>query len=233
MFRGVTTNLSDCVAHVSNQGFDPASESYGHKKAEDAKYTNPVFDVKAIPHVPAVQLIGNGTVINHEGIVQAVLKHPSHTKSHKTPLSAEDEATGTTRFCRWHMDAALYDLSPPRVTSLYGLVIPKGAPQVFRYDDGTGDELPVPLAATVFVSGHTMFDILPAPLKSLAVRAKVKYAPHMYVWMSSAHILPTGLGIESEGLEVPLRKLPEWDDARCKTLPVVGVFRCVLMKSVY
>lgn len=131
------------------------------------------------------------------------------------------------------MDAALYDLSPPRVTSLYGLVVPKGVPQVVRYDDGTGDELPVPLAATAFISGFTMFDILPAPLKSLAVRAKVKYAPHMFVWMSSTHVLPTGLGIESEGLEVPLSKLPEWDDARCKTLPVVGVFRCVLMKSMY
>jgi len=47
-----------------------------------------------------------------------------------------------------HIDAALYDLSPPKVTSLYAVSVPKGEPQLCRYDDGTGDELKVPLGGT-------------------------------------------------------------------------------------
>lgn len=62
--------------------------------------------------------------------------------------------------------------------------MPEGKPQVCRYDDGTGDELPVPLGTTAFVDGKTMFDILPPELKSLAVRSSVRYAPHPYVWMA-------------------------------------------------
>lgn len=65
-----------------------------------------------------------------------------------------------------------------------------------------------------------MFDILPKELKSLAVRTTVNYAPHPYVWMSRAHALPTGLGIEDEGLELPLDDLPEWNDADLKHLPM-------------
>lgn len=65
-----------------------------------------------------------------------------------------------------------------------------------------------------------MFDLLPAPLKSLAVRTVVNYAPHPYVWMSKAHALPTGLGIEDEGLELPLDELPEFDEGQVKHLPM-------------
>ena len=107
------------------------------------------------------------------------------------------------------------------MTTLYGITVPNGNPQVVRYDDGTGDELPVPLGTTAFVSGKTMFDILPAESKSLAVRAKVKYAPHPYVWMAPAHAMPTGLGIESEGLELPLSELPDWEEERVKVFPLV------------
>jgi hypothetical protein len=154
---------------------------------------------------------------------EAKLTHPSHTTFHKTRVSEEDEAKGVTRFYRWHIDAALYDLSPPKVTTLYGIKVPKGPRQTCRYDDGTGDELNVPLGTTVFVSGKTMFDLLPAQLKSLAVRSRVIYAPHPYVWMSASRALPTGLGIESEGLEVPLDELPSWEVSKQKVLPVVSL----------
>ncbi len=61
-----------------------------------------------------------------------------------------------------------------------------------------------------------MFDILPKELKSVAVRTVVKYAPHPYVWMAPAHALPTGLGIETEGLELPYDELPPWEESRIK-----------------
>lgn len=132
-------------------------------------------------------------------------------------------------------------MNPPKVTTLYGIKVPEGKPQICRYDDGTGDELPVPLGTTAFVDGKTMFDILPAELKSVAVRARVRYAPHPYVWMArkqcdvyifsllltfylylAAHALPTGLGIESEGLELPDDELPAWEESRLKTFPIVS-----------
>lgn len=91
-----------------------------------------------------------------------------------------------------HIDAALYALAPPKVTTLYAVSVPSGEPQVCRYDDGTGDELEVPLGGTActsvaipisiytdshvsVVSGKTMFDILTPAQKSLAVRTKVRY----------------------------------------------------------
>lgn len=205
------------------QAFDPASESYGHGNNKTGSEKKSVLhpDLKTIPRVPQVQLIGNGTVYNHEGLAEAMLKHPSHTTFHKTRVSEEDEAKGYTRFYRWHIDAALYDLSPPKVTTLYGIEVPSGKPQVVRYDDGTGDELPVPLGTTAFVSGRTMFDILPKELKSVAVRTKVKYAPHPYVWMAPARALPTGLGIENEGHELPYDELPAWEESKIKILPMV------------
>jgi len=163
-------------------------------------------------------------VYNHEGLAEAALKHPSHQTFHKTVVSPEDEKKGVTRFYRWHIDAALYDLNPPKVTTLYGITVPKGPSQVCRYDDGTGDELKVPLGTTAFVSGRTMFEILPKEYKSLAVRTKVKYAPHPYVWMAPARAVSTGLGIETEGLELPLNELPEWEESKLKVLPVVS--RC-------
>ena len=207
----------------ASQAFDPQSESYGHGNNKTGETKKSILhpDLKTIPSVPQVQLIGNGTVYNHEGLAEARLKHPNHTTFHKTRVSPEDEAKGITRFYRWHIDAALYDLNPPRVTTLYAINVPRGSKQICRYDDGTGDELEVPLGGTAFVSGKVMFDILPAELKSLAVRSKVKYTPHPYVWMAPARAMPTGLGIETEGLELTLDKLPSWEESRIKTFPVV------------
>ena len=100
--------------------------------------------------------------------------------------------------------------------------VPSGKRQIVRYDDGTSDELEVPLGTTAFVSGATMFDILPPELKSLAVRSKVRYAPHTFVWMAPAKALATGLGIVSDGLEVSPAELPEWEESKVKTHPVVS-----------
>lgn len=47
-----------------------------------------------------------------------------------------------------HIDAALYNLNPPKVTTLQALKVPKGEKQTVRYEDGTGDELQVPLGTT-------------------------------------------------------------------------------------
>ncbi|KAI0313221.1 taurine catabolism dioxygenase [Amylostereum chailletii] len=205
--------------YALTKSFDPASESYGHGNNKTGKQAKSILhpDLKTIPRVPQVQLIGNGPAPAHEGLPPVQLKHPNHTTFHLTHTTEPN----TTRFYRWHIDAALYGLSPPRVTTLYGIRVPQGPPQVCTYDDGSGDELKVPLGTTAFVSGKTMFDILPAELKSLAVRTKVRYAPHPYVWMAPAHAMSTGLGIESEGLELPPEELPEWSEDQVKVYPVL------------
>ncbi|KAJ7897652.1 Clavaminate synthase-like protein [Mycena olivaceomarginata] len=221
LFRNAT--LTPEQQYALTKAFDPTSQNYGHgnNKTEGTAKSILHPDLKTIPRVPQVQLIGNGTVYDHEGLAEAKLKHPSHTTFHKTSVSPEDAAAGATRFYRWHIDAALYDLSPPRVTTLYALRVPRGPPQVCRYDDGTGDALPVPLGTTAFVAGKTMWALLPPELKSVAVRARVRYAPHPYVWMGPAHAKSTGLGLECEGLEMELGALPPWEEAKRKTLPVL------------
>ncbi|KAH9914636.1 Clavaminate synthase-like protein [Epithele typhae] len=221
LFRNA--DLSPEQQYALTKAFDPSSESYGHGNnktgAEKKSILHP--DLKTIPRVPQVQLIGNGVVHDHEGLAEAKLKHPSHTTFHKTRVSPEDEAKGYTRYYRWHIDAALYDLSPPKVTTLYGVTVPKGPRQTVRYDDGTEDELDVPLGTTAFVDGRTMFEILPPEMKSLAVRSKVKYSPHPYVWMAPARALPTGLGIMSEGLEMSKEELPAFEESKVKVFPIL------------
>ncbi|KAK4687520.1 xanthine dioxygenase, partial [Tremellales sp. Uapishka_1] len=221
LFKNVT--LTPKQQYEMTHAFDPQTTSYGHgnNKTGSTKASILHPDLKTIPHQPQVQLIGNGKVPGeYEGLDSPQLKHPHHKTFHKSPVSEEDEEAGITRFYRWHIDAALYALSPPKVTTLYAVKVPSGDEQTCRYDDGTGDEVKVPLGGTVFVSGKNMFDILPAELKSLAVRTKVKYAPHPYVWMSKAHALPTGLGIENEDLELPLEELPEWEESKVKLFPM-------------
>jgi hypothetical protein len=129
----------------------------------------------------------------------------------KIPVSPADETAGTL-FHRWHIDAALYELNLPKVTALYAILVPQGPQQTCRYDDGTADELPVPLGTTAFVSGKTMLDILPRELQNVAVRGRVRYAPHTYAWMAPAVAHSTGLAIESENKEPPSSELPAWTE---------------------
>ncbi|ORY35067.1 taurine catabolism dioxygenase [Naematelia encephala] len=217
------TKLTPKQQFDMTHAFDPKAESYGHGNNKTGKEKASILhpDLKTIPHQPQVQLIGNGQVQgNYEGLESPKLKHPHFSTFHGKPLSPEDEAANATRFYRWHIDAALYALSPPKVTTLYAVKVPQGQPQRCLYDDGTGDEIEVPLGGTAFVSGKTMFDILSPEMKSLAVRTKIQYAPHPYVWMSPAHAMPTGLGIESEGKELPLEELPEWEESKVKVYPM-------------
>lgn len=223
----------DCWIRPESQykltkAFDPASETYGHGNNKIAKDNRSVLhpDLKTLPNVPQVQLIGHGPVTEpHEGLVPTpenpiILKHPSHKTFHRDPVSDEDDKNGVTRFYRWHIDAAFYDRLPPRVTTLTAVETPAGKWQKLRYDDGTGDEFMVPPGGTAFASGGKMFDILPDNLKSLAVRSKVRYAPHAYTWMCKARALPTGLGLYSEGLELPREELPEFEESKVLTLPL-------------
>ncbi|KAJ3096073.1 hypothetical protein HDU96_000889 [Phlyctochytrium bullatum] len=240
LFRPASTTAAT-VRPVSQLALTRAMDKtapgdYGHGKSAGKQAGSILHpDLKTIPSVPQVQLIGNGFVAAHEGLENVTLKHPHHRSFHANPVSVDDEVSkGITRFYRWHMDAALYDLPLPVATTLHAIKVPAGPAQTLRYDDGTGDELEVPLGTTAFVSGAQMFDILPPELKSVAVRTKVRYAPYPYVWMGKARAMPDGLGIESEGRELDLGtnadgtgggggegQVPAWTEDKVKIYPMV------------
>ncbi|KAG8877908.1 hypothetical protein FRB98_006489 [Tulasnella sp. 332] len=221
LFRDV--NLSAEQQYLLTKAFDPSSETYCHGNNKVAKQKDSILHnvLVTIPRQPQVQLVGNGTIIDHEGLAETILKHAHHRTFHKTAIPEEDDHS-FTRFNRWHMDAALYgDLLTPFVTTLYAVTVPQGPHQTIRYDDGTGDELDAPLSTTAFMSGRTTFELLSQDLKSVAVRARVQYAPHPYVWMATARAMSNGLGLECEDKEMPLDKLPPWDEAKIQTLPML------------
>ena len=211
--------LSPKAQHELTHRFDPSAEGYGHGKSLDLKLSVLHPDLKTVPHQPQVQVIGNGFIASYEGLQNIKLVHPHHRKFHKHPISEEDDLD-YTRFFRWHIDAALYDLNPPRVTSLMAVSVPAGRRQTLRYDDDTGDELDVPLGTTAFVSSYNMYDILSESDKEFVRTSKIEYAPHPYIWMSPAKSRSDGLGMISEGVELPESDLPAIDQSKIMILPM-------------
>ncbi|PKS11734.1 hypothetical protein jhhlp_001722 [Lomentospora prolificans] len=202
------------------QRFDPEAQgAYGHGKTLDAKRSILHPDLKTVPHQPQVQVIGNGFVPSYEGLENIQLRHPHHRTFHETVIPDEDDLD-FTRFYRWHIDAALYGLAPPVATTLLAVKVPAGRTQTLRYDDGTGDELQVPLGTTAFVNGETMYDLLSEQDKEFVRTAKVEYAPHPYIWMSPAKSRPTGLGLVSDGKELSESELPPIDPCAIQVLPL-------------
>ncbi|KAK2934074.1 TauD/TfdA-like domain [Fusarium oxysporum f. sp. vasinfectum] len=131
-----------------------------------------------------------------------------------------DKDLDFTRFYRWHIDAALYGLAPPVVTSLLAVRVPGGRKQTLVYDDGSNEELTVPLGTTAFVSGYAMYDRLSPEDKEFVRTTKVEYAPHPYVWMSGAKSRSDGLGLVSEGKEIPVENLPPVEEDKIQILPM-------------
>lgn len=211
--------LSPKAQYELTKRFDPASDSYGHGKTLDAKRSVLHPDLKTIPHQPQVQVIGNGFYEEYEGLKNITLVHPHHKKFHKEAISDEEDLAAT-RFYRWHIDAALYALNPPKVTSLLAVKVPAGRRQTLRFDDGTGEEMDVPLGTTAFVSGQRMYNMLSEEDKEFVRGARVEYAPHPYIWMSPAKSRSDGLGMVSDGLELPLSELPPINEADIKILPM-------------
>ena len=98
--------------------------------------------------------------------------------------------------------------------------VPKGRRQTLRYDDNTGEELDVPLGTTAFVSGYNMYNILSDMDKEFVCTSTIEYAPHPYIWMSPAKSLSDGLGLYSDGVELPQSELPPIDTSKIQILPM-------------
>lgn len=195
--------------------------SYGHSK--EFRHTQSVLrrDGVSVPNQPQVQVLGQGTFQNHCGMDEITLRHPTHFDFHKDPLSDEDVEKGYTRFYRWHIDSALYGLSPPVCTTLLGIHVPETTKtQKIRYED-TGEEIEITQAGTAFFSGAKAFDLLSDEDQKIALGTTVEYAPHPYIFISPARATSDGLTMVSEGKETPLNELPEWEESKIKKLPMV------------
>jgi xanthine dioxygenase len=213
--------LSPRVQFELTRRFDPRVTSYGHGNRPDImKQSVLVQDLVSIPDWPQVKLLGHGRVTDHEGLPAVELHHPSHRGFHQTPLSHEQEGRGLTRFYRWHIDAALYELHPPKVTTLLALKVPEARRQTVVYDDGSGDTLEVTLGTTAFVSGVKAFELLSPTQRAWVMKTKARYAPHPYVWIRNARARSNGLGLVSEGRELPREGLPPFEESKITTLPL-------------
>jgi alpha-ketoglutarate-dependent taurine dioxygenase len=65
-----------------------------------------------------------------------------------------------------------------------------------------------------------MYDILSDADKEFVRTTKIEYAPHPYVWMSSAKSRSDGLGMVSDNLEIPLSDLPPIEEEKIQILPI-------------
>ncbi|KAJ5464372.1 Alpha-ketoglutarate-dependent xanthine dioxygenase xanA [Penicillium daleae] len=223
-------SISPKAQYELTKRFDPAADNYGHGKTIDAKRSILHPDLKTVPHQPQVQIIGNGFIKSYEGLENFQLRHPHHRTFHKDHIP-DDKDYDFTRFYRWHIDAALYDLNPPQVTTLLAVQVPKGRRQTLLYDDGSDETMDVPLGTTAFVSGERMFELLSPAEQEFVRTSKIEYAPHpqdkkliiraSYIWMSPAHSRSTGLGLHTENLELPASDLPPIDASKIKILPML------------
>ncbi|KAK9793118.1 putative TauD/TfdA-like domain-containing protein [Seiridium cardinale] len=111
----------------------------------------------------------------------------------------------------------MYDLDPPLVSPLLTVSVPAGRRQTCRYDDGSGAELAVPLDTTAFFSGCRLYDMLSDEEKEFVRTNKVEYAANPYIWMSKANSRSNGLGLFSDGLELPDDQLPPSTQPKSKS----------------
>jgi xanthine dioxygenase len=233
LYEALHTHLVLIIPHQSKllassqfeltKRFDPSCVgNYGHSKDILSHKKNILkHDLNSVPSQPQVQILGYGKHYNHEGVKELNLAHPVHDTFHKDVLTDEEKAAGQTRFYRWHIDAALYALSPPVATTLLGIEVPPSDKiQKIVYKD-TKEELNLAQASTCFVSGQTAFELLSEEDKKLALETTVVYPPHPFIYISDAKASSDGLVIESEGKELPFSELPPWEESKIKRLPMV------------
>lgn len=219
----LTKRFDPTIPEPKAEGFG----GYGHGK--EFRHQNSVLrkDGTSVKSQPQVQILGQGLFqpgeLGNENDETLSLTHPSHTTFHKEPLTQDQIIKEhKTRFYRWHIDSALYDLSPPMVTTLLGITVPPATQtQTIDYDDGSGDVLELTQGATCFVSGAEAFERLSDEEKEFALNTTVEYAPHPYIFISPARATKDGLTMVSEGKETALNDLPEWEESKVKRLPMV------------
>ncbi|GMM36153.1 hypothetical protein DASC09_034780 [Saccharomycopsis crataegensis] len=218
-------NLSPRSQYVLTTRFDETCDkegkSYGHGKTFRHKDSVLKKDGHTVPSQPQVQIIGNGHWEEDNGLKDFDLTQPSQRTFHKDTLTDEQTAAGQTRFYRWHIDSALYELSPPKCTTLLGIHVPGADEQQKIVYEDTKEEFSLTKGATAFISGAIAFNLLSKGDQELAMNTTVVYAPHPYIFIGRSKATSDGLTMVSEGKELSFDELPEWEESKVKKLPLV------------
>ncbi|KAH7155931.1 alpha-ketoglutarate dependent xanthine dioxygenase [Dactylonectria macrodidyma] len=178
----------------------------------------------AIPVQPQVHILGRGPVPDdHYSFPPSFeIQGIDHEEFHLPPhIPPEEREQGASRFYQWHFDGALYKIPPPRVGCLLAVRTPKGPDVTVRWDDGTNTEMSLAPGSTAMVAGSRALELLDNKTRKIAMNSRIEYAPHAFLWMSTAHSSRLGHLIETEGLEKPLDQLPTWDSKHICTYPMV------------
>jgi alpha-ketoglutarate-dependent taurine dioxygenase len=231
VFKNQPEMLKPQQQYLLTSTFDPEETTGGFAHGYDPYLTShkgvDIYGLPkrpAIPVQPQVHILGRGPLPEeHYGFppdfeVQGVDHEEFHLPPH---ISPEEREAGASRFYQWHFDASLYNIPPPRVGCLLAVRTPKGPDVTVRWDDGTGTEMKIAPGATAMVAGSKALELLDDETRNLVMHSRVEYAPHAFVWMSTAHSTRLGHMIETEGLEKPLDQLPPWDPKKICIYPMV------------
>ncbi|GME37561.1 hypothetical protein GTA08_BOTSDO09485 [Neofusicoccum parvum] len=147
---------------------------------------------------------------------------------YSNPLADADFEAGRTRFHWWHADGTFWKFEPPLFTLFRPVRFPTGgvAEQTVEWADGSGTSLAAKPGRTAFVSTEQLYDLLSEEEKRVADHSWVEYMYWPYEWIKGCRGAPNGLGVASEGKEVPdaeMEKLPGTNMDWQKTHPMVWV----------
>ncbi|EME77685.1 uncharacterized protein MYCFIDRAFT_191119 [Pseudocercospora fijiensis CIRAD86] len=214
--------------------FDPeAAAVHGHGSVDRMKEARKdggksllaLGSVHGIPEAPGVRMIGAGYQgDDHYGLKGVTMDPTSILKTQVDPPTPEEISAGVTRFGRWHIDCAMYDLEPPKVTALRCVKLPdQGLKQTVVWDDGSGAKLEnVRPGRTAYFSCEQLYEMLTPEEKAISENSYVTYSPHPYQWISRCKQDPIGITIaQGQGLELKDEELPPVDEKKVKKYPMV------------
>jgi alpha-ketoglutarate-dependent taurine dioxygenase len=208
--------------------FDPDAEqvhSHGSVStfAQKGGMLSRAREVVGIPGAENVRLIAKGYQgADHYGLKDVSISRRLNT-FHKNPPSDEDFAAGNTRFQRWHIDAPLYEREPAWFTTLRCIKQPVGPDVTVNWDDGSGMSMKSRPGRTAFFSNVQTYELMTPEEQKMADHSWVEYAPYPYQWMQNCHGNANGLGLETEGLEMDIKDLGDFEDSKIKRYPMVWV----------
>jgi xanthine dioxygenase len=142
---------------------------------------------------------------------------------HALELPLEKFEAGHTRFHRWHVDAPLYARDPAWFTTLRCVKRPHSPKLTIHWDDETNYTMETEPGLTAFFSNVQTYKLMTEDEKKMADNSWVEYAPYPYQWIGNCKAPSNGLGLVSQGKEMKMEDLGEWNPKDVKTYPMVWV----------
>ncbi|KAG9193978.1 hypothetical protein G6011_04013 [Alternaria panax] len=159
---------------------------------------------------------------------------------YSVPLSDADFEAGRTRFHLWHTDGLFWQYEVANFTILRPIKFPTEGlnKQTVEWADGSGMTIDVKPGRTAFVDVEHLYDMLSDEEKKIVDHSWVEYNYWPYEKIKGCRGAPNGLGVATEGREVPdeeLEKIETGSKEWQKKYPLVWVnpvtgkksFQCV------